>query len=154
MKPFYCEKIFLEVACSFFVKYTRGLRFFCFLTNSDVEGPFVANLSIYSQSKGSSFLRGNKRALEVCLGKESIEFDTVGPVEKRIHRIDLKGWPENSSTDNFQILVSIGLHVNHRTMAVVNQTRFYEDYLTVYVRGGMTPVSIALAYNLVAFEGG
>jgi hypothetical protein len=38
-------------------------------------------------------------------------------------------------------------------MAVVNQTRFYEDYLTVYVRGGMTPVSITLAYNLVAFEG-
>ncbi|KAI9286203.1 hypothetical protein BC943DRAFT_379471 [Umbelopsis sp. AD052] len=105
----------------------------------DVEGPFVANLSIYSQAKGSSFLRSNKKALEVCLGKESIEFDTIGPTEKRIHRIDLKGWPENSSTDNFQILVSIGLHVNHRTMAVVNQTRFYEDYLTVYVRSGMTP---------------
>jgi hypothetical protein len=113
-----------------------------------VEGPFIANLSVYSQSKGTSFLRGNKKPVEICLGKEMLEFDSVRPVEKRIHRIDLKGWPEDSMVDNFQILVSIGLHVNNRTMAVVNQTRFHGDYITAYLRGGMTPVSIQpLAYD-------
>jgi hypothetical protein len=87
-----------------------------------------------------------------------LEFDSIQPVEKRIHRIDLKGWPENSMVDNFQILVSIGIHVNNRTMAMVNQERFHADYITVYVRGEMTPVSSGLKvrrqHKLLPMAGG
>jgi hypothetical protein len=87
-----------------------------------------------------------------------LEFDSIQPVEKGIRRIDLKGWPENSMMDNFQILVSIGIHVNNRTMAMVNQERFHADYLTVYVRGEMTPVSSGLKvrrqHKLLPMAGG
>jgi hypothetical protein len=106
-----------------------------------VNAPFTANLKVYCQPKRTNLFGGNRTPTEICLGQETLKFDSIWPMDKRIHRIDLQGSPENSSVDNFQILVSIGLHVNSTMKEVIQETRYHADYVTMYVRGGLTPVS-------------
>jgi hypothetical protein len=97
-----------------------------------VDSPSHATINVYAQKKSKNIFTSNKG--EELLGKESINI-SLQSRSKTMERFIL-------NNDHFQLLVVYGTFLSCRSQNMLNNTILFQDYITIYVRTSMIPVSV------------
>lgn len=97
---------------------------------------------MFTQPRTARIIRGfTRHQEETCIGKEEFVVP-VQSCEKQLRRISLPGTPE------CQALVIYGTYVSSSAQVLLDNKCIYSGYITVYIRGQFTPVSMQFDFCL------
>lgn len=101
-------------------------------------------LKVFTQPRTARIIRGfTRHQEETCIGKEEFVVP-VQSCEKQLRRISLPGTPE------CQALVIYGTYVSSSAQVLLDNKCIYSGFITVYIRGQFTPVSMPFDFSLNA----